>query len=283
MKAPRHKKLGTGQFALDAKKSLGQNFLNNEGIIQKIVNAASAVYPNEEHLVCHEVGPGPGTLTKLLLKANWKVLALDLDPRAVQGLQSTLAEEYSESFSIIEQDVLKWEPQDNYPAGTRLCIGNLPYYITSDILLWFIAQRAHYCAGLFMVQNEVADRIVSLPSTKSYGRLSVLLQLCFEVKKLFMVKRNHFTPAPKVDSAIIQLVPKEFPFSSNEQFILFQNFTAALFSARRKMVFKTINNWVEKQGLPEWGWQGFDELKKLRPDAIPPQQVLQAFLAATKA
>lgn len=268
-------------FYLEAKKSLGQNFLKDVAVITNIVNYIDSLLNSGRDQV-HEIGPGSGAMTKPMLEKGIKVIALEKDKRALDGLQQTLGSEYPDRLSLIETDILKFEPEKLHHEKRTLCFGNIPYYITSDILLWFCKNKKFYSHGIFMVQNEVADRLQAKERTKEYSRLSVKMQLNFEVEKLFIVPASSFVPKPKVDSAIVKFTPKPFSFASAEKEKSFENFCAVLFSARRKMLRGVLRahlqNKDESQRQIFWEkmkkWNVFEDT---RPDAIPPQAILELY------
>jgi 16S rRNA (adenine1518-N6/adenine1519-N6)-dimethyltransferase len=190
----------TGAFGLEAKKALGQNFLIDNNILNTIALEAEKICATS----CLEIGPGTGALTKKILEKNIPVFAIEKDSRAVEGLRETILNSNKENFFICEQDILKWNDfynlenfHINFKKKPPTCIGNLPYYITSDILFWFLKNKKEFSAGLFMLQNEVADRICSQPGNKTYGRLSVRLQLEAKVEKILFVPRISFSPSAK--------------------------------------------------------------------------------------
>ncbi len=269
-------------FALRPDKSLGQHFLRDESVLGRIVEEANRI-TEEKNLpkTCLEIGPGEGVLTKKLLQAGWKVHALEKDSRSVAGLRATLEKDFADCLKITETDVLKWtsSPGDE---SYSMCIGNLPYYITSDILLWYAERSDQFAGALFMVQNEVAMRIPAPSGTKDYGRLSVRMQLMFMCKRLFVVPAAAFSPPPKVDSAVISLLPTGFRFLSKGESRAFDGFTATLFSARRKMLRRALASTLESLSRTDASRLDafWNEAKKhavypeTRPDAIPPQAIL---------
>lgn len=261
----------TGAFYLEAKKSLSQNFLKDKNVIVRIVQSAEQCTPHGREQRCVEVGPGTGALTEALLARGWKVHCIEKDSRAVVGLKDELVPKYPATLTIDEVSILKWAPPQGDPC---LCLGNLPYAISSDFFLWFYKHRSSFSNGLFMIQDEVAERLAAPPSTKAYGRLTVRMQLGFHVKKLFTVPPEAFTPRPRVNSAVVLLEPKPFAFESPEEDARFSLFTATLFSARRKMLRGTLPH------VPESIWSGLEAqsiFKTLRPDALTPHQILEIF------
>jgi 16S rRNA (adenine1518-N6/adenine1519-N6)-dimethyltransferase len=228
-------------FDLETRKNLGQNFLADKSIIAQIV-ARSKVHFDQSGGTCIEIGPGSGALTRGLLDAGWKVIALEKDKRAVDGLMTTLGEEFRGRLSVVETDVLRFdaEPFIQQLSCRPLCIGNIPYYITSDILLWFLGRQKLFSAAILMVQKEVAERLASGPGQSQYGRLTVRTQLTCEVEQVLVAPARAFVPPPKVDSAVVALMPLENPLIAAGELDEFGKFTATLFSARRKMLRKTL-------------------------------------------
>ena len=272
-------------FHLRAKKSLGQNFLNDQNIIEKIVVSINSLFPINKNKYLHEIGPGSGSLTQPLLNKGIKILAIEKDQRAVDGLNETLVKINADKIKVIQTDILKWTPEDDKHVSQLnkcICVGNLPYYISSDILFWFCKFKEYYTHGIFMLQNEVADRLNAKPGTKDYGRLTVRIQLFFDVQKLFEVPSQCFVPKPKVDSAIVQLTPKPFSFQSVEEDNAFSRFTTVLFSARRKMLRRALAAQLgelenKEQGRTEKFWKlahSFGVTEESRPDTLSPLVIL---------
>jgi 16S rRNA (adenine1518-N6/adenine1519-N6)-dimethyltransferase len=272
-------------FHLKAKKSLGQNFLNDQSIIEKIATSINTLFPNDKNKYLHEIGPGSGSLTLTLLSKGIKILALEKDQRAVEGLTENVVKNSENNFQVIQTDILKWSPENDdhiSQLNKCVCVGNLPYYISSDILFWFCKFKEYYSHGIFMLQNEVADRLNAKPGSKDYGRLTVRIQLFFDVQKLFEVPSHCFMPKPKVDSAIVQLTPKPFSFESLEEDNAFSRFTTVLFSSRRKMLRRALVAQLgelekKEKGKTESFWKlanSFGVTEESRPDTLSPLAVL---------
>jgi 16S rRNA (adenine1518-N6/adenine1519-N6)-dimethyltransferase len=208
-----------------ARKRFGQNFLVDRHYIDRIV---AAIDPKPgDNLV--EIGPGLGALTAPLLERVRRLTVIEID----RDLAARLATEHpGEQLTLHRTDALEF---DYALLGKDLrVVGNLPYNISSPLLF----QLARYEASLrdvtVMLQKEVVDRMVAIPATSDYGRLSVMLQLRFRIERLFVVPPGAFRPAPKVDSALVRLVPlrEQKPFVANET--LFERVVAAAFGQRRK-------------------------------------------------
>ncbi|WP_341490152.1 16S rRNA (adenine(1518)-N(6)/adenine(1519)-N(6))-dimethyltransferase RsmA [Mesomycoplasma ovipneumoniae] len=177
---------------ISPKKHLGQNFLKDEKIAQKIVNSIDLANKN---LV--EIGPGTGFLTKYLIQKAKFLTCYEIDKNLIPLLENKFK---NKNIKIINEDFLL---SDLNFSEKQSVIGNLPYYITSKILFKIFDNFEKFDEILIMVQNEVADRIIATPGTASYSKLSLACQYVAEVKKLFVVPPSSFFPVPKVDSAIV--------------------------------------------------------------------------------
>lgn len=184
-------------------KSLGQNFLIDEHIVENIVNAME-IQPDD---IVIEIGPGIGTITKEAALRCKKVYAIEIDNSLIPILNKTLEE--NENVEIINSDVLKIdlyelfrEKEINQPVKV---IGNLPYYITTPIIMKFLEEKVDMISFTTMIQKEVADRINAKPGKKDYGALSVAVQYYCEVDLVAQVPKTVFMPQPKVDSTVIRL------------------------------------------------------------------------------
>ena len=220
---------------ITAKKSFGQNFLKDRNIIDKIVNSINV---SDRDLII-EIGPGQGALTKELKNKNATLIAFEIDER----MKEVLSPLEDDKTKIIYEDVLKVNLNDilsNYKYNKVYVIANLPYYITSPIIEKLIATNVIDEMTL-MVQNEVADRFSAKPSTKDYGMMTVFLNVSYEVKKLFVVKNTCFIPAPKVDSAVINLKKKENALVPND-LDKFKKFISQAFMHKRKTLKNNIGN-----------------------------------------
>ena len=177
------------------KKSLGQNFLNNEKVLEQIV---SLVKDNDKEIL--EIGPGAGALTKYLVKKG-KVTAIETDTRLKEYLDKI------DNLKVIYADIMKVNLDDILTKDT-IVVANLPYYITTPIITKLM-DNEHVCEMVLMVQKEVAERISAKPHTKDYGYFTVLVQSRFDINLEFVVGKENFIPVPKVDSAVIKLVRNE--------------------------------------------------------------------------
>jgi 16S rRNA (adenine1518-N6/adenine1519-N6)-dimethyltransferase len=208
------------------KKSLGQNFLKDPHYLEKIVETAQ-VGPHDQVL---EIGPGLGHLTRLLAERAGMVLALELDHRLIPYLRQEFSS--NRHVEIRAEDALEF----SYAAlpGTWKVVANLPYYVSTAIIQKLLAHRVAFSSLTLMLQKEVADRIVSPPGGKEYGFLSVLVQLYAQPRIAFFVPAGAFTPKPKVDSAVITLMIREYIAVSGQDEDFFVRVVKAAFSQRRK-------------------------------------------------
>lgn len=223
-----------------AKKSFGQNFLIDGNIIQKIIKSAN-ILPNS---LVIEIGPGLGALTEHLAKHAKHVLAFEIDPNMVDILKDTLRD--TTNVQVVLKDILevdlKKEIQPFIETGIEhiYCVANLPYYITTPIVVRLLETNIQFEKFVFMVQKEVAKRFSGAVSTKEYNALSVLMQYKTKVKILFDVQRECFLPAPNVDSAVIEMIPTLFEIQAQEE-SFFYSFIRNLFLNRRKQIVNNLH------------------------------------------
>jgi 16S rRNA (adenine1518-N6/adenine1519-N6)-dimethyltransferase len=229
------------------RKRFGQHFLHDPRVLARIVEA---INPAQDEFIV-EIGPGEGALTRPLLERVGKLEVIELD----RDLASRLASEFPPPRVTVHcADALEYDFK-RFPAGMRL-VGNLPYNISTP-LLFHLARHAERVRDLhFMLQLEVVERMVAAPSTPEYGRLSVALQARFRMRKLFNVSKGAFRPPPKVESAVVRLVPLEKPLALDE------NLLRKAFSARRK----TLRN-----ALPGVDFAALGIDSGLRPENLSPE------------
>ncbi len=226
-------------FGLHASKRLGQNFLVDETVVDRIV-AAAGVAPGDAVL---EIGPGIGTLTQGLLEAGGTVVAVELDRRLVEVLADTLAG--YDSLRVVHGDILKTDISREMPTSPFKVVANLPYYITTPILMGILEQRLPVSVLVTMVQKEVAERMVAAPSGKDYGALSVAVQYYTAPEIAFFVPPHSFIPAPAVESAVIRCVVRSEPPVALASEATFFRVVKAAFAQRRK----TLANGLKAAGL----------------------------------
>lgn len=222
-------------------KRLGQNFLNDPNILRKICTVAKL--QKEDHVV--EIGPGKGSLTEHLALGACSVTAIEKDTR----LKTFLDEKFAESANVrfVYEDVLKISLSHFSTEGKMKLVSNLPYNISTQVLVKLLEERELFSRIVVMLQKEVAQRISSLKGRKSYGSLSVLLQSCFRVELAFRVSRRAFYPVPEVDSAVVILDPLKEPVFSASNEGTFRTVTRYAFSSRRKTIRNSLGNFFEKE------------------------------------
>ncbi len=228
-------------YELRADKKFGQNFLLDGNLTDKIVRTAGQV----KYITIFEIGPGPGGLTRSLLKTDAKkIIAIEFDPRVVVALEH-LKENFSDRFTLIHQDALSCNLMQMSEAP-RAIIANLPYNIATPLLINWLAQIRKdfnaYQSMTLMFQREVAQRITANVGTKNYGRLAVICQWLCEVNKAFDVPASAFTPAPKVVSSIVHFKPKELQ-EDTPKFETIEKITADAFGQRRKMIRSSLKKY----------------------------------------
>jgi 16S rRNA (adenine1518-N6/adenine1519-N6)-dimethyltransferase len=225
------------RYDLGAKKSLGQNFLFDLNLTRRIARSAAPL----EGFTVVEIGPGPGGLTRaLLMEGATRVLAVERDARTLPAL-AEISAAYVGRLSVKSDDALAVD-WPTVVSGPAKIVANLPYNVATVLVTGWLTQGAWppwFSSLTLMFQKEVAERIAAKPGGKDYGRLSVLCQWRCEVKKLFDVNRSAFTPAPKVTSSIIRLIPRQLPEVSCEVKDL-EKVTAAAFGQRRKMLRSSL-------------------------------------------
>lgn len=188
------------------KKSLGQNFLNDKNVINKIVESADI---DKETLVI-EIGPGGGAITELMVPKARKAILYEADSRLEEHLKKLLSG--NDNYEIIIGDFLKADLRgnlDKYSYSKIYVVANLPYYITTPIIMKFVEECVLPQKFVIMVQKEVAYRLSAKVGSKDYGSLTVFLNYYYDIRKLFDVSRNCFTPKPNVDSAIVEMKLKK--------------------------------------------------------------------------
>ena len=253
---------------IKAKKSLGQNFLIDKNVLNQIADLI-----NIEGKTILEVGPGTGNLTKFLLKKKpKKFFVVEKD----NNLVLLLNKNFGNKITIFNQDIL--EIDENFICNDQIIVfGNLPYNISTEILSKWIhgLNEKKWCSHLIlMFQKEVADRIISKFNSSKYGRLSILANWKFEIKKIIDVKPNSFLPKPKIDSSILFLSPKKkfFKFKDSKNLELI---TRTFFNQRRKMIKKPFNKLFKGKN---------DILKKLdiAPNLRPQNLDFETYFKLTK-
>jgi 16S rRNA (adenine1518-N6/adenine1519-N6)-dimethyltransferase len=244
-----------------ARKRFGQHFLTDEFVIGSIVDAIDP-QPGDALV---EIGPGLGALTNPVVARSGKLTVIELDRDIARELR------LREELSVVESDVLKVDFSSLPQAAPRTLrvIGNLPYNISTPILFHLLDHVAVVQDQHFMLQKEVVDRLVAEPGGKEYGRLSVMLQAHYAMEPVCDVPPESFDPPPKVDSAVVRMVPAPGRLSGPVAQRMLQELVTAAFSQRRKILRHTLGPWLQQHGVGA----GFDLTR--RAEEIP----VDAYLA----
>ena len=227
------------------KKSFGQNFLTDTNILQKIVDTAEI----DDKVNVIEIGPGIGALTEFLAEHAAEVMAFEIDHRLVPILADTLRD--FDNVTVVNEDILKVDLAQHIqnfknPDLPIKVVANLPYYITTPILMHLIESGIPFSEFVVMMQKEVADRISAQPNTKAYGSLSIAVQYYMTAKVAFIVPRTVFVPAPNVDSAILKMVRRPEPAVAVEDESFFFKVSKASFTHRRKTLWNNLTGYFGK-------------------------------------
>lgn len=235
------------RYGFTFKKSFGQNFLTDTNILQKIVDTAEI----DKSVNVIEIGPGIGALTEFLAERAAEVMAFEIDERLVPILADTLRD--FDNVQVVNQDILKADLQTQLkqfsnPDLPIKVVANLPYYITTPILMHLIESKIPFQEFVVMMQREVADRISAEPNIKAYGSLSIAVQYYMTAKIAFVVPRTVFVPAPNVDSAILKMTRRDQPLIEVQDEDFFFRVSRVGFVHRRKTLW---NNLVSHFGKAE--------------------------------
>lgn len=223
-------------------KAFGQNFLADEHYACNIVDAAQI---SDDDVVI-EIGPGIGTLTQLICTRAKHVIAVEIDKKLIPILNETLAE--FDNLTIINDDILKADLRaiiDEYsPDRPVKIVSNLPYYITTPVIMRFVEEEIPFSAMVLMVQEEVAYRLAAPPDNKDYGVISIMIQCVCNIEFLFKVPANVFIPRPQVSSAVIRLLPKKNRLTAHDN-NLFRTIVKGMFMQRRKTLLNSLSSVAE--------------------------------------
>ncbi|MFL1696120.1 16S rRNA (adenine(1518)-N(6)/adenine(1519)-N(6))-dimethyltransferase RsmA [Weissella kandleri] len=267
------------QYGINTKKSLGQNFLTDLNILRQIVQAGNV--QASDNVI--EIGPGIGALTEQLARAAKEVVAYEIDDRLIEVLAGTLAP--YKNIKVINQDILKVDLETavatefNDPTAPLKLIANLPYYITTPILMQVLATGMPFEAIVVMMQKEVANRLAAKPGTKEYGSLSLAVQYRMQAHVAFNVDRSSFIPNPNVDSAIVVLEPREpleiLPKNERQLFELFK----IGFAMRRKTLWNNLTTAFGKTGTMQTKLLNALEQVQIDPKIRAEKLTLEQFIA----
>jgi 16S rRNA (adenine1518-N6/adenine1519-N6)-dimethyltransferase len=252
------------KYGFSFKKSLGQNFLIDTNILKKIVGFAEL----KETSGAIEIGPGIGALTEQLARSSKKVVAFEIDQRLLPILAETLSP-YS-NVKIIHEDVLKADvkgviAEEFQDIEDLMVVANLPYYVTTPIIMRLLEEQLPIRGIVCMLQKEVADRISAKPSTKEYGSLSIAIQYYTEAEVVMIVPKTVFVPQPNVDSAVIRLTKRDRPAVDVKDENFFFQVTRMSFAQRRKTLLNNLTS-----GLPDGKQKKDLILEALQTSGIDP-------------
>jgi 16S rRNA (adenine1518-N6/adenine1519-N6)-dimethyltransferase len=240
------------QFNFRMSKSLGQNFLIDKNILDKIIEGSQLT--KEDYVL--EIGPGMGSMTQKLCETAGKVVAVEIDKNLLPVLQVTLAE--YDNFALINADILKLDLkkvfQEHFEGRKVKVVANLPYYITTPIIMKLLEEKLDLQSITIMVQKEVGDRMKAAPGGKDYGALSVAVQYYAQPSQVLLVPPHSFIPQPEVDSIVVRLDVRTKPAVEVEDEALFFRVVKASFGQRRKTLLNALtagNFGLSKEQLRE--------------------------------
>ncbi|WP_302117818.1 16S rRNA (adenine(1518)-N(6)/adenine(1519)-N(6))-dimethyltransferase RsmA [uncultured Limosilactobacillus sp.] len=267
------------KYGVRTKKSFGQNFLTDLNVLKNIVEAADIT--SNDNVI--EIGPGIGALTEQLAQSAGEVLALEIDQDLIPVLKEVLSP--YDNVKVINQDVLqanlpeliKQEFKD--PTRPIKVVANLPYYITSPILMNLLASPVNWATICVMMQKEVAQRLTAKPGTKQYGALTLAIEYQMLAKIAFDVSRKVFVPSPNVDSAIVVLTPRTDPlpvqpFDKQKLF----GFIRGCFSHRRKSLWNNLQSVIGKEPAVKEKMQDVLNSLEISPQIRPEKLTLEQFV-----
>jgi len=229
------------------RKRFGQNFLHDPTVIDRIVHAIDP-HPGERVV---EIGPGLGALTGPLLKAAGELEVIELDRDVIPLLQQRCA--HMGRLHVHNVDVLKFDFRTLTQEQNLRVVGNLPYNISTPLIFHLLQQLPVIRDMHFMVQKEVAERLAAAPATAHYGRLGIMVQLHCQVELLFEVGPGAFKPAPKVDSAVVRLIPHQRPPIKVDNMDCFAKLVACAFTQRRKTLRNALKAMLTAEDIHELG------------------------------
>lgn len=228
---------------IQIKKKYGQNFLIDQNILNKIIEAAD-VGPDDTVI---EVGPGLGALTQALSERAGRVVAVEIDTQLIPVLHTVLGER--PNVEIVQGDALRVDLEELAAKAHRVqVVANLPYYITSPLIMRFLESSLPLERMVVMVQAEVAERLQAGPGTKEYGSISIAVQYRAEVKRVTKVPRTVFLPQPNVDSAVVAMKIRPYPVRAQDE-RLFDRLVRAAFGQRRKTLRKALSSFAGELGV----------------------------------
>ena len=246
------------------RKRFGQHFLNDHAVIDRIVDC---LFPRSGEVLC-EIGPGRGALSDRLATYDNELHLVEIDRDLVPRLRKRYASQTN--IHIHQQDALTVALEEIYPAGRVVLVGNLPYNISTPLMIHLLAQRDRIDRMVFMVQREVALRLTALPGGKDYGRLTVMMNRVFESEFIFDVDPHAFTPPPKVWSSVVAFKPRPAPLGPTVDEDAFSALVRQAFSQRRKTLRNTLKGICSESVILEAGLD-----PKVRPEQVSVESFVQ--------
>ena len=217
------------------KQPLGQNYLIDEEVALEIIKQSGVA--SDQNVL--EIGPGRGILTALLLEKAKSLTAIEIDSRLCSFLIDRFGK--CKNFQLIKEDALKYD-YSSLGDGHQM-ISNLPYYAAMHILKRLIHYRKHFTHMTVMLQKEVVDRLVAVPGTRDYASLSVFVQFYCEIERVMEVRKESFSPKPKIDSSVVKLTPLTKPRVQVDNLKIFFTIVTASFFHKRKMLKNNLKGW----------------------------------------
>ena len=238
------------------RKRFGQHFLTDMGLVDRMV---SAIDPRDDQRLV-EIGPGQGALTRPLLDRIQHLQVVELDRDLIAELSRTIS---PNRLTVHSADALRFDFSELAAEGEKLrVVGNLPYNISTPLIFHLLDQVDAIKDMHFMLQKEVVDRLVAVPGTPDWGRLSVMVQYHCQTDYLFFVPPEAFSPPPRVDSAVVRLTPRA-PATPVSDYPLFRRLVSQAFTQRRKVISNALKSWLDKGQIQSAGVD-----PGLRPDAV---------------
>ena len=253
--------------SINFKKSLGQNFLFDKNLLNAIASDGMV----EKDDIVLEIGAGAGTLTSVLAEKAKKVISFEIDNSLIPILNDVKSQH--ENIEFYFQDFMEAEVEKLFDGEARV-VANIPYYITTPIIFRLVEHLEKFSSILVLIQKEVAERFASIHGTKDYGITSVILQSIFDVSIPRIVKKECFTPMPKIDSALCLLVPhNKYQISNFEEF---KNFVHLAFSMRRKTLVNNLKQKIDKEKVVAV-LKKFNYLETVRPEEISVENFINIY------
>ncbi|AFZ83129.1 16S rRNA (adenine(1518)-N(6)/adenine(1519)-N(6))-dimethyltransferase RsmA [Candidatus Kinetoplastidibacterium crithidiae] len=238
-----------------ARKRFGQNFLVDDSVIHNIISTFKPM----KHDYVVEIGPGLSAITEPLIHSVNELLCIEIDRDLVKILEHKFSK--YKNVRIIESDVLNFD-FNTLNIGIRL-IGNLPYNISTQLLFKIMEFSDQIIDAHFMLQREVVDRMIAQPSSSDYGRLSVMLQECYEIERLFDIRPDSFNPMPKVFSSFVRIKPLSFNRVRPKNYNIFKQLVTRAFSQKRKILKNSLGEWSK-----HLDWEALDLNSQIRAENL---------------